>query len=473
MGNSVSRIQEPSSGQAEPLLRRESKRGELRPSDRPGTRSFQLLRFGKRLPRAFRKIPWEQSRVLLLQGPVGPFFKVLQSRLLQDGIDAWRICFNAGDLAFSSRKNRITFMGSRREWRDWLNEILASNTIDTIVMFGSERPAHIVARELASIHGVRVISLEEGYIRPGYVTLEESGNNACSPVAGCLPPENYGSVYDGSGKTDFKSFRKMSAHGAIYYAIRTLFSFGKQRELYHRPISAFPEMFYWVRNAGRRILGQSHNFSTIQTLLEYWNKKYYIVPLQVAVDANLQASALGWDSVRLISAAIRSFSQSAPNDTRLVFKIHPMERGHNNFGPLIQSTAATLGVGDRVDVIDVGSMGLLARHAAGMITINSSSGLSAIFHGTPLLVIGKAIYAHPELAICADGNPDFDSFWSSSHVAEAPFRHRYLAWLKEECLIPGDYYAPHGMTLACDGILKSLTDGTVIVDSENAARVAC
>lgn len=472
MGNSVLKSHEPSSGQAE-LLRREAKRGEVRSLDRPDTRSFRLLHFGKQFPRAFRRIPRQQSRVLLLQGPVGPFFKVLQSRLLQDGIDAWRICFNAGDLAFSSRKNRITFMGSLRQWRDWLNEILASDTIDTIVLFGSERPAHIVARELASTFGVRVISLEEGYIRPGYVTLEESGNNASSPVAGRLPPENYSSAYDGSGKTDFKSFRKMSIYGAIYYAIRTLFSFGKHRELYHRPISALPEMFYWARNAERRVLGQSNNFSTIQTLLEYWNKKYYIIPLQVAVDANLQASALDWDSVRLISTAIRSFSQSAPKDTRLVFKIHPMERGHNNFGPLIRSTAAALGVGDRVDVIDIGSMGLLARHAAGMITINSSSGLSAIFHGTPLLVIGKAIYAHPELAICAHGNPDFDSFWSSNHVAEAPFRHRYLAWLKEECLIPGDYYAPHGMTLLCDGVLKSLSNGTALIDSENAARIAC
>src|SRR3546814_14232724 len=95
--------------------------------------------------------------------------------------------------------------------------------------------------------------------------------------------------------------------------------------------------------------------------------------------------ARGWNSARLIAETLSSFAKSARADYRLVFKIHPMERGHSTDRKFIMQTACALGIADRVDVIDIGSLGLLTRHSAGMITINSTSGLSAIFHGVPLL----------------------------------------------------------------------------------------
>src|SRR3546814_4538429 len=59
-------------------------------------------------PRKKRRAPALPSgtrpRVLLLQGPVGPFFRHLQQHLEDSGFDAWRICFNAGDRFFASRK---------------------------------------------------------------------------------------------------------------------------------------------------------------------------------------------------------------------------------------------------------------------------------------------------------------------------------------------------------------------------------
>src|SRR3546814_3668112 len=85
-------------------------------------------------------------------------------------------------------------------------------------------------------------------------------------------------------------------------------------------------------------------------------------------------------------------------------------------------TACALGIADRVDVIDIGSLGLLTRHSAGMITINSTSGLSAIFHGVPLLVIGDALYANDKLAVCGNGQPNFDAFWTCGHRVSAAIR---------------------------------------------------
>jgi capsular polysaccharide export protein len=403
------------------------------------------------------------SRVLLLQGPAGPFFRKLQDFLEAENFDVWRVCFNAGDMLFSSNKNRIAFWGNKAEWRDFFANLLVPGDVDCIILFGSERPAHKIARDVAAAIGVRVIALEEGYLRPGNITIEDGGNNASSPIAGQLPPyENLFPQDKRKYVPEIRGQRSMVSHGTIYYAIRTIFSYGKQRELFHRHISPLPEIFYWARNAYRKLSAQRSEFPKIQNLLEHWDGKYFLVPLQVAADGNLRQAALGWNSHRLISSALRSFSRSAPDDARLVFKIHPMERGHSNLAPLVRSAAKILGVEDRVDVICTGSLGLLARHAAGMITINSSSGLSAIYHGIPLLVIGNAIYANPILAVCAHGNPDFDAFWSHKQVASEAVRKAYIAWLKQEALYPGDFYAPDGIDLACKGILEKLNSTAVL-----------
>lgn len=412
-----------------------------------------VIRFA---PRAFMEPSGGAGRVLLLQGPVGPCFKRMQIMLADQGVDAWRVCFNLGDLAFSSRNKRISFLGNRTEWRDWLDGVLSSGRVDTIVLFGSERVVHRTAREIAPKYGVKVIALEEGYIRPGLVTVETSGNNAASPLAGQVAPVDFSASKEIETLEDFKSLKTMSFYGALYYTAMMACRFCQSQDLFHRKMSLLPEAFFWARNLTRRVFDRNRNFSTIQKLLEHFDGRYFVVPLQVAEDGNMKDAALGWNSVRLIAETIRSFSQSAPANTRLVFKIHPMERGHSNHAPLIRSTAAALGVENRVDVIDTGSLGLLARHAAGMITITSTSGLSAIFHGIPLLVIGKTIYANPRLATCARGKPNFNAFWTSRHVASPEVRKSYIAWIREAALEPGDYYATKGIELVCQAVLKKI-----------------
>ena len=107
-------------------------------------------------------------------------------------------------------------------------------------------------------------------------------------------------------------------------------------------------------------------------------------------------------------------------------------------------------------MLEAGSLGLLTRHSAGMITINSTCGLSAIHHGVPLMVLGKAIYRHPMLVSHCYPQPDFDSFWDGGSTADGKLRHRYLAWLRCQSLKPGDLYAADGMMQACQSVLEWL-----------------
>lgn len=382
-----------------------------------------------------------RPRVLLLQGPVGPFFRHLQQHLDDSGLDAWRICFNAGDRLYAPRRNRIDFAGNLEEWEAWFAAFLAEGGFTHVILFGSSRPAHRVARRLAKASGVEVLSLEEGYIRPGYVTVERDGNNADSPIAGKLPPEDFVPPDEPQGDvTDYNSFRAMAVHATFYYLVRELLSTRKERRLFHRQVSIIPEIGYWIRNAWRRVAGQGRNFATIQRLLEHHHGRYFLIPLQVAADSQMGEAARGWTTPRLIAETLASFARSAPDGYRLVFKIHPMERGRSNDRAFIMQTAEALGIAKQVDVIDTGSIGLLTRHSAGMITINSTSGLSAIYHGVPLMVLGDAIYRNEALAVCGGEEADFDGFWFNFSEANLTVRRLYVSWIKTISLKRGDLY---------------------------------
>jgi len=128
--------------------------------------------------------PKTGPRVLLQQGPVAPFLRHLQYFLEKNGFDTWLICFNAGDRRFPARENDPVCHDDIAAWPGWLRNLLVVEGIDHIVLFGAERPVHNIARELASSLGIDVVSLEEGYVHPGFVTVERGGNNWTSPIAG-------------------------------------------------------------------------------------------------------------------------------------------------------------------------------------------------------------------------------------------------------------------------------------------------
>lgn len=412
-----------------------------------------IIDFGKRSRLLSSK---SSSRVLLLQGPVGPFFLQLQNVLNKSGFDAWRICFTAGDRLYSHRDKRLMFSNGLSEWQSWLEQFLAYSRIDCIVLFGCERPVHRIAIKVAKRRNIPIISLEEGYVRPGFITVEQTGNNRFSPLAGGMPPSDFETATPDKKQVNFsKSFAKMCWFGFTYYSSNILSSFS-QRDTFHKSRSLVPEAFFWGRNFARKILHQGRNYRIIEKLLEFNDKNYFLIPLQVADDSQLKEAGNGWTNEKLIIAALSSFASEAPKGVRLVFKVHPLERGHSRYNRLIKSLSSLHAVQDRVDVIDTGSLGLLVRHSIGMLTVNSTSGLSAIAHGIPLLATGEAIYSKTDFAQSACNKEDIDNFWHNAVFPDRNKCNRYLSWLRKNSLKTGDYYAQDGIDLAVAGVVEKI-----------------
>jgi len=392
--------------------------------------------------------------VLLLQGPVGGFFSQLRKTLGARGHNVTRFAFNAPDRMFDRHAGRRDFAGSLDDWREELERTFAELDTDLVLLFGACRPIHTVARAVALAHGIPVLCLEEGYIRPGYVTAEWGGNNAGSPVAGKVPDEFPSSCHPPE-QTDFQGFHDLLFKSFCYYGLLSAFGSNQERSISHRQIRPFREVRLWLLNLARKLAFERADQRFIDHL-ETARVKYMVVALQVPNDLSLGEAAFGWTAERLVRNTIASLASTGPEDLHLVFKAHPLARGHDRSLTMIPEISAQMGVADRVHLVHVGSLGQLVRNSAGLITINSTSGLSAIAHGKPLMAVGRAVYANPRIATCANGEPDFDAFWRSNFVAEKTLRNAYLNWLVATCLLPGDYYAKSGVEVAANAIADKI-----------------
>jgi len=95
--------------------------------------------------------------VLLLQGPMGPFFQRLARDLSYVGAKVVKVNFNGGDWLFY-RDHHVMFTGQLEEWPGFLERLLEELEIEIVSLYGDCRPVHLPVFELAD-------SLHDGNLR--------------------------------------------------------------------------------------------------------------------------------------------------------------------------------------------------------------------------------------------------------------------------------------------------------------------
>lgn len=399
-----------------------------------------------------------KNSILLLQGPVGPFFAELQEALSVSDFATRRIVFNAGDKFFAPQRNCAYFTGTLCEWETWLRFELAQNAPDAIVLFGSNRPAHKIARRLAELHRIDVLSLEEGYLRSGYVSSELGGNNQHSPMVNWRPelltPGGRAGAAPAAGAQP-SSFTTMSFWAAAYYLVRDLASKPSDTHLFHRQRErVVPLAMSWGIHLLRRIASRITEYPARRALRR--RPGYILVPLQVSSDSQLQAAARGWSTSRLIEASLMAL-RANPVGQRVVFKLHPLERESAAFKRLIFRKAAELRVDRRhIRVLHSGRMGELTKQTSGMVVINSTSAFSALHNGVPVLVLGDAIFRHDAIVTLGETEADISAFFQIRHAKSRLLVDAFIAELKSQSVIPGDFYVSSGRQIAIAGIVGKL-----------------
>lgn len=384
----------------------------------------------------------------MLQGPVGPFFDRLSRWLLSNGTQVHRVVFQAGDLRDCSVGERIDHVGDAGLWPDFLEHTIRSRGVDTLVLFGQVRQLHAAAIERARSLGVPVVVLEEGYVRPGFITMELGGVNGFSTTMqryrwqpGLPGP----TVQTARPDTTAHQFRQMAWFACRHYWAMYWGDSAYPRYQHHKSTNIWRHSIYWVRSFIRK---QLHLPRDNTRVLRLTDRSYFFVPLQHDGDSQITHHSPYVQNTEFIIEVLRSFSEHAPRDAWLVFRQHPHSRGGRSHERLIRSLANDLNVGDRVKHLVEGHTPTIVSHARGVVVINSTVGLQAIARHKPLKVLGHALYDRPDLTF----QGPLDTFWGDCPEPEPErtkaFMQSLIALTQAPCNVYGLASEPLHWTLA-------------------------
>lgn len=407
------------------------------------------------------------KRILMLQGPVGPFFYRLAKDLENAGATTFQLNFNGGDWLFS-RRSSLVFRGSPDEWSGFFERLLDRLDISTVFLFGDCRAYHRTAREIAALRGVDVRVFEEGYVRPDYVTFERFGVNGHSqlprsptfyidtPVSEVAEPRPVGNA-----------FWYAALWATLYYIASAALRPWFRHYRHHRPLTIC-EVFPWARSLWRKAYYKVTERASDASLGNQLSGRYFLVPLQTYTDAQIDVHS-SFDSVAAFAGFLmRSFARHAPADTVLVFKHHPLDRGYRDYTRLIRKQAGILQISDRVIYIHDQHLPTLLKRARGVVVINTTVGISALHHEVPTKVCGIATYDLPGLTF----QGSLDAFWTAAphckvnRVLYERFRRHVISATQ----LNGSFYRRLDIPGSCAGLVWSL--GTPLPQTIQAEGIA-
>jgi len=324
---------------------------------------------------------------------MGPFFNDMAEWLESQDREAINVAFNAGDLFYCRKRQHLTYTLSPKEFPHWLKETWKKYPFDTILCFGDCRLLHMEAKRWAQAKGVRFLVFEEGYLRPHFITLENWGVNAYS----LLPrdPEFYRHLPE-QIELETHSLKPSTTlriwHAIWYYLVSWYLRDRFPLYQHHKVFSPWYEGKCWIRAGWRKQWYRYKERHVLKQLETKLDRRYFLAILQVYNDSQIRNHSPYKDVRNYINDVIYSFSKKASLADFLVFKHHPMDRGHRLYGPLIRKLSIQYGVSNRVIYAHDISMPKMLAHSKAVITINSTAGISALIHNKPLIVMGQALY---------------------------------------------------------------------------------
>lgn len=397
---------------------------------------------------------------LFLQGPASPLFARLADRLKAHGERVFRLNFCAGDDLYSSEAPTWRYRGALQDLPEYLAERTQVHRITDLVLFCEKFPVHRSAIAFAQREKLRLHIFDEGFVRPNWVTLQRG------PVhpAHTLPrdPEWYLDVNSrlpdpGEGVRVLPAFAVRAAHDMAYHGanLANLFLYPGYRT--HRPFGAAVEYAAWAHRYARFPWWLQRDAARIAELAAS-GAKYFFFPLQLNADAQLERNSPFGTMRNAIEHVLASFARHAPAQVRLVVKNHPLDTGLPGYRRQFRELARAFDLEARLDYLETGRLATLFDHAQGVVTVNSTAGLSALQHRRPTKALGRAVYDLPRLTF----QGELDEFWSSAWSA-APDMDVVRAFrnvLVHATQVNGGFYTATGIdTLlpGCERLVKPLS----------------
>ena len=385
---------------------------------------------------------------LFLQGPQSFFFERVARALLNRGHAAHRINLNLGDRLFW-RLPATNFLGTPGDWPDFIAGVLEERVVTDLIFLGDRRPYHIAAAEAARARGATVWVTDLGYLRPGWLTLEQDGMTSFShfprdpaairALASNFPEPDLAPIAD-------TRFHQLALRDIAYNTAavlgRPLYPHYRRHGLYH----PFAEYATWVSNVPRCLMAHRAT-AAAKARLAAQPGSYFLFPLQLATDFQLRAHSPFADARDALRLVLQSFAASG-SARRLVIVAHPLDEG------LIDWRRLTTGH-NGVLFLESGVTDALLAGAAGVVTVNSTVGLAALRHGISVKALGTAIYDVAGLT----HRGDLADFWRDPRPPNSEFVAVFLRALVGATQIKGGYHSRPVQDRALPGFVARLEQG--------------
>ena len=372
---------------------------------------------------------------LLLQGPMSYFFTYLGRALRDQGAEVRRIHVCPGDRLFWRGPGGVSYRGRPADWPDYVRRFIASHGVTDVVCLGDGRRWHADALPVAKAAGVRVHVIEQGYLRPHYLTVEPNGTGGRTRF-----PRDWGGIAELAEMdavphpgftSSFFAFSVMDVafNLANILAAWALFPHYKQHALDH-PLR---EWGGWVFRKALKLPARRSALRLTESRVKAHQGPLYVFPLQLETDYQIRLHGPPEGLRETMKRIVASFRDNAPSDAMLAIKLHPLDNGWTPWEALIADAAA--GIEDRVVYLDGGDLDAMLARAAGCVVVNSTVGLTALTLGAPVIALGAAIYDLDGLTF----QDDLDAFWTGAAKPDQDRLSLFLKALTAAIQVPGGF----------------------------------
>ena len=357
-------------------------------------------------------------KILIVQGDWEAGMSLLALDLKDAGHEVGKVFFCAPDVIYRFRGiHTHMYRKPLEEFEAWLRELVAAEGYDTFFLYNHYRPYNQIAWNLAEELDLGCFVFELGLIRPNCVMVfsrESTPLLAISKawdelLAGAPPPAQI--------ETPPELCQVSTPAKLVVFCANFLFSrvtspffpnFVDQRDMNLWCHFKHGMIHLW------RFIERGQDSEYDKLFSGELSGKYYAVPLQVHSDTQILKCSNFRTVEQFIKKVVASFQRYAPRRTKLVFKVHPMDRGYKDYTDLIAGLDHRLG-GGRILYVDRVHLPTLLEHSRGVVNINSSVGISGLVHLVPVITLGTAVYDLPELTF----RGELDDFWTHARKPKA------------------------------------------------------
>ena len=399
--------------------------------------------------------PRPAPHIVFLQGMPSAFYRQIAQHLKAAGWRVTRINLCTGDWLFWHGEDALAYRGRRSRWPAFISRFFAEQGVTHLMLLGENRRYHRQAVDLALAAGIQVVVNDFGYLRPDWITFERNGMSGGSlfprepevirAMAASLPEIDWAPRFADSA---FHMARGDLLHNLSNLFMGWLFPFYRRSD--RRPHT----LIYTPASGWRLLTNRLYGRRVQQAVADLFESQqpYYLFPLQLDFDFQIVAYSPFEGIAHSIAHVVASFAQHAPAHTLLVLKEHPWDPALKNWERVLRKEARRWGVEERVRYFRGGHLDTLIARARGVVTVNSTTGMRALHLGTPLVVLGQAVFDVAGLT----HQHGLDSFWTGAVVPDVELVCDFLKALAGALQIRGVFFEPEGMRLAAQEAAQRL-----------------